>query len=161
MRVISNTSPIINLAAIGQLGLLRDLFGEVVIPQAVFDEIVIRGEGKPGALEVAARTWFHIETVQDQALVQALLGDLHAGEAEALALAVESKPDVVLLDERRARETAQRFGLPYTGLLGVLEQAKREGLVPVIRPLLDDLQHKAGFWINTALYTHILRRVGE
>lgn len=160
MVVVSNTSPIVNLAAIGHLHLLRDVFGAILIPDAVHHEIVGQGAGRPGAEEVARATWITRKAVREQHLVRMLEREIHVGEAEALVLAVETDADWVLLDERAARDNAETLGLSYMGLLGVLARAKRDGLIPSIRPLLDALRAH-GFWVSEALYEYVLAQMGE
>ena len=161
MIVVSNTSPITNLASIGQLDLLRELYGEVSIPQAVFDEIVVAGEGRPGAEAVRDSAWVVVRPAGLRDVRSALELELDAGEAEAIALAVELGADLVLLDERLGRRAARRLGLRPFGLLGVLLESKNSGLVTVIRPLLDDLRTVAGFWLSDDLYNEVLRLAGE
>jgi len=113
--VVSNTSPIINLAWVGQLGLLKKLYGQVLVPEAVYHEVVVAGAGKPGAREVDTDPSFVRSALADNALAKALLSELDPGEAEAIALAVERNADLVLLDERRARTVAERYSLPMMG----------------------------------------------
>ena len=86
---------------------------------------------------------------------------LDPGEAEAIALALELKSDLLLLDERRARTVASRLALRVVGLLGMLIEAKQKGLLPLVRPVLDDLEVKAGFWITETLRARILQVAGE
>lgn len=161
MIVVSNASPIVNLAAVGRLELLRQLYGKVVIPQAVHHEIVVVGAGQPGAAEVEASDWVEFCRVTDRTMVTSLQLEVDEGEAEAIALAAELEADLLLLDERRGRIVASRLGLKFIGLLGVLIEAKHRGLVPAIKPLLDDLIGKAGFWVTRGLYDRVLRAVGE
>lgn len=161
MIVVSDTSPIINLAAIGRLELLRDLYGHVIVPEAVYHEVTVRGHGQPGALELQTWPWFEMRRVLDIALVSHLERELDAGEAEAIALALEMGADMLLLDERRGRAVAARFSLPVTGLLGALVVAKHQGHLPAVKPVLDDLITVAGFWIGDALYTAVVQSVGE
>jgi len=161
MIVVSNTSPIINLACVGQLDLLRQIHGAITIPEAVFTEITVNGIGQPGAEEVSRFPWIVRHRVTQQPLVDVLRLELDAGEAEALACALELHADLILLDERRAREVAQRLGLRFIGLLGVLIEAQRQQRLPRIRPVLDDLRQKAGFWITDALYQRVLAAAGE
>lgn len=161
MIVVSNTSPIVNLAAIGQLDLLRLLYGKVAIPQAVYNEIVVTGTGQPGATEVETFDWIETKQATNQAAVASLKLELDEGEAEAIALALELKADLLLLDERKGRMTASRLGLKFIGLLGVLMEAKHKGLILAIRPIMDDLIGKAGFWISQKLYDHVLQAAGE
>ena len=101
--VVSNTSPLINLALIGQLDLLPQLYTQVVIPEAVWHEIVIKGAGQIGATEIQAATWVVKQPVQNNTLVQLLKQTLDAGEAEAIALALETQADLLLIDERLGR----------------------------------------------------------
>jgi predicted nucleic acid-binding protein len=161
MIVVSNTSPIVNLACIGRLSLLEQLYDRIVIPQAVRREIADAGAGQPGAREVQTLDWIETRAATNLALVTSLKMELSEGEAEAIALAVELKADLVLLDERRARTVASRFGLRFIGLLGALVEAKHKKLFPALKPVLDDLIAKAGFWISAALYHKVLQSVGE
>jgi hypothetical protein len=161
MIVVSDTSPIINLAAIGQLDLLRKLYGNVIIPQAVYHEIVVLGAGEPGADDVQQSSWISVRTAKDRTLVDALLLSLDAGEAEAIACALEHKADLILMDERRGRLAVERLNLTCLGLLGILIEAKRRGMIAAVQPLLDDLIAKAGFWVAPPLYRRILDAAGE
>lgn len=161
MTVVSDTSPIVNLAAIGYLHLLRELFGALTIPEAVYQEIAFEGAGRPGAEEVEAANWITARPVQSPRLARAFEADVHAGEAEALALALELNADWILLDERTARRLAASLGLRHTGLLGVLAKAKERSLIPAVKPLMDALRRDAGFWISQALYDHVLQRTQE
>ncbi len=161
MIIISDTSPLINLAAVGQLDLLRQLYDRVIIPQAIYDEIVVAGVGQPGAAEVKTASWIETRRSQDQVLVNVLKLELDRGEAEALALAVELKVDLLLIDERKGRIIATRLGLTHIGLLGALVEAKQRGLLSAVKPILDDLIAKAGFWISADLYRRVLLAVAE
>lgn len=96
MSIISNASPLINLARIRQFHLLRQLYSEIIIPAGVWREIVVEGSGQPGAEEVKAADWIKTETVQNEKLVHALRQELDAGEAEAIALAVEKRAELLL-----------------------------------------------------------------
>lgn len=160
MNVVSNTSPIMNLAAIDRLDVLRQLYGSVQIPTAVFEELTGRKK-QTGAVEIQSFPWIVTRCVQDRTLVTSLLGELDPGEAEAIGLAVESRADLLLMDERLGRRVAARFGVRFIGLIGALVEAKQRGYVAAIQPLLDDLIHRAGFWISDALYRSVLRSTGE
>jgi predicted nucleic acid-binding protein len=99
--------------------------------------------------------------VKSRQLTESLLLDLDAGEAEAIALAVEMKAGLLLLDERRGRNVAQRFGLKFVGLMGMLIEAKWKGHVPAVKPILDDLTATAGFWVDNGLYARVVQEAGE
>jgi uncharacterized protein len=159
--VVSNTSPITNLAAIGQLDMLRQLYAKILIPQAVYGELTFGDGSQPGGQEVQTLAWIETRQVADRVLVTALHLELDPGEAEAIALAVEVKADLLLLDERRGRMVASRLGLHVVGLLGVLSEAKQQGCLSAVKPILEDLVTTAGFWVSPRLYARVLQAAGE
>jgi predicted nucleic acid-binding protein len=161
VNVVSDASPLINLARIGELDLLHRLYGALLIPDAVWREVVIKGAGQPGAEEVRAASWIKTRDVVNEHLVRALRQDLDAGEAEAIALALEVDADLLLMDERLGRETAQHLGVPYMGLIGVLIGAKRNGLIRAVRSRLAMLRDEANFRVSDALYARVLQDEGE
>ena len=161
MIVVSNTSPLINLAAVGQLDLLSKLYDKIIIPQAVYDEIIGMGAGQTGAYEVSRLDWIEVRQVTNRPMATTLEADLDIGEAEAVVLSIELEANLLLIDERKGRTLAERLGIRHIGLLGVLVNAKRDGLISEVRPIMDLLMTKAGFWIRTELYHHILKTVGE
>jgi len=159
--IVSDTSPINNLAAINQLNLLRQLYGTVVIPEAVYRELTQPDFPVAGATEVQTFDWIQTRQVTNRLLVEALQNELDMGEAEAIALALELEAEQVLIDERFGRMVAARLNLRYTGILGILVEAKSQGLIPVVKPLLDALINQAGFWIAEPLYNRVLQLAGE
>lgn len=162
--VISDSSSLIHLSAIGRLSLLREFHGLVTIPPAVWHEVVDQGKGREGAREVEAahqHGWIEVKTVQNNNLVRLLKRELDSGEAEVLALAIESQASLVLLDEAEARRIAGTFGLKKTGVIGILIRAKLEGKIERLQTELDNLRLKAGFWIDERLYRRALSEVGE
>ena len=161
MIVVSDTSPINNLAAINQLHLLQQLYGTVLIPEAVYQELTDPDFPVAGAKEVQTFTWIQIRAIEDRTMLKALSSELDPGEAEAIVLALEMKAEQVLIDERRGRMIAARLNLHYTGILGVLVEAKSHGFISTVKPLLDDLINKAGFWVTEPLYKSVLRLVNE
>lgn len=161
MIVVSDTSPINNLAAINQLHLLHQLYGTVLIPEAVFRELTDPNFPVAGATEVQTFDWLQTLTVSDRTLVEALSNELDIGEAEAIALAVEIQANQVLIDERRGRLVATRLNLRYIGILGILVEAKSQGLIAEVKPLLDALVNEAGFWVAEPLYNSVLQLVDE
>lgn len=161
MKVVSNASPLINLARIGRLSLLPRIFGRLLIPEAVWQEVVEEGQGQPGADEIRQAAWVERTAVSNRQFVHSLRQDLDPGEAEAIALAVEINADWLLMDERLGRETARHFGVRYLGLIGVLSAAKRRGDLNALRPLLEQLRDVAGFRISSALYEQVLQDAEE
>ncbi|MEH2170417.1 MAG: DUF3368 domain-containing protein [Nostoc sp.] len=161
MIIVSDTSPINNLAAINHLHLLQQLYGTVLIPEAVYRELTDPNFPVAGAIEVQTFIWIQTRPVQDRILVEALSNELDIGEAEAIALALEMKADQVLIDERRGRMVAARLNLGYTGILGILVEAKSQKLIFAVKPLLDALINQAGFWVTEPLYKRVLQLVDE
>jgi uncharacterized protein len=161
MIVISDSSILINLAWIKQLELLPRLYDEVILPTAVWQEVVAEGTGKPGAEEVRTAGWLQVKGPENKTLIHALRQDLDAGEAEAIALAIEQNADLLLMDERIGRATAQHFDLPVIGLIGILVEAKQKKMLPEIKSSLDSLRQQAGFYISEPLYRRVLRDADE
>jgi uncharacterized protein len=159
--VVSNTSPLLNLACIGGEGMLESLFGSVQVPPEVPAEIEWLRVHQPRFSRVHVPTFVHVTPVSNPALATALNLNLDAGEAAAVALALELKADVLLIDEHRGRTVAKRLGVSCLGLLGTLALAKRRGLIPAVAPLLQRLESEAGFWVGSALRERILAGIGE
>ena len=157
MKIVCNASPLINLARIGKLDLLRELYGELIIPEAVWHEVVEEGSGQPGADEVKCADWIKTQGVTNMDLRRALQQELDAGETEAIVLALEIGADLLLMDERIGREVARHFGLRYTGLIGILIEAKRKGRISAIKPHLDSMRNIAGFHLSNELYLRVLQ----
>lgn len=148
--VVSDTSPLIALHQIGQLSLLRTIFGTVLVPPAVVREGV--GLERP--------SWI-VERPLTRPLAPAVLrAGLGQGESEAISLALELHADRVILDELPARGLAQRLNIPLIGTLGILLAAKRRGLIPAIREHIDILR-RGGFRVANDLYENVLRSAGE
>ena len=159
MKIIADTGPLLSFARAGRLDLLREVVSEVIIPEAVYEEIVVQGAGRPGAHEVQRASWIIRDRVQDRSFVDALPGKLHQGEREALALAKE-RGGVLLVDEYAVRQEATRLGIDHIGSLRLLKEAKARGLISAIKPILDELI-AAGMYISETLYEAFLDDVGE
>jgi len=162
--IVSDTSPITNLAAISQLDLLQKLYTGIIIPTAVYNEMVKVDKVVPGAVEVQTLHWIKKQAVvnsQRVILVQESQENIDLGEAEAIVLALELKADLLLMDERRGRVVGTSYGLQITGLLGVLVQAKQKMLIPSVKVLIDQLIEKADFRVSNQLYTTILQSAEE
>jgi hypothetical protein len=159
--IVSDTSPLMNLAVVGHLQLLHQLYDTVIIPEAVWNELSTLSSQHLEVSTVQTLPWLDRQPVTSQAIVDALQAELDIGEAEAIALAVEKQADLLLIDERRGRQVAARMGLIYIGLLGVLLEAKRKGFMSEVKPVLDDLIAKAGFWVSSHLYSRVLQAAEE
>jgi uncharacterized protein len=161
MIVVSNTSPIFYLSTIGRLDLLRQLYNEIVIPTAVFNEITHVGNTDASARAVPTLSWIKTQPATDQGFIDTLSAELDPGEAEVIALAIELNAARLLMDERLGRSAATRVGLQVTGVLGILIAAKRNDLIEDVKPLLDALIEQVGFWVDERLYAEVLQAVGE
>lgn len=163
MIVISDTSAITNLAAIDQLKLLPLLYGQVIIPEAVYRELVDIDPFVPGGAEVQTATWLEVKLIANREVVERLQSEvrLDPGESEAIALALEIGADLLLIDERRGRAEADRLGIKITGLLGILVEAKRKNLIVAVKPLMDALIATSEFRVSSTLYNQILDIVNE
>ncbi len=166
MIIISDTSPLTNLAAIGQLDLLYQLYEEIIIPKAVYNELVKAKTNKPvpGALEVQSLLWIKTQSINNDFQLIELLSNynnIHQGEAEAIILALELGANILLMDEKRGRELAVFYNLKVTGLLGILLQAKHQKIIVSVKPVLDELIQKADFRISKILYQALLKEANE
>ncbi len=161
MSVVSNTSPITNLAGIGQLDLLRQLYDTITIPQAVYNEMANIGRTVPGALEVQTLPWITVQPVKDRNQVEALRAVLDPGEAEAIVLALELNASLLIIDERPGRSIARQNSIPIIGVLGILLEAKQQGLIAAIKPLVDRLINELEFRVSRRLYETVLQAAGE
>ena len=162
MKVVSDSSVLIGLSSIGRLALLHNKYPDgVLIPVAVWREVVEQGEKRPGARKVDQADWITVYDVKNWEMVQILKMELDEGEAEAIALACEVETDVVLLDERDARRAAKQLGLRVLGTVGILVWAKRGGKITSLRENLDKLKSMAKFRISQILYDRALGEVGE
>lgn len=163
MPAVSNTSPVFNLACIGRLELLRQQFGEVWIPSSVAAELAdIPDAGIRRTVEQAqAAGWLLVRATTEADLVKLLTVDLHSGEAEAIALALEAHADWLLIDEKEGRTMARRLGLRISGVLGVLLHAKKAGQIAEIKRELRALRDEARFFVSRQLEAEILARARE
>jgi len=159
MPVVSNTSPVLNLAIIDQLSLLREQFGTIIIPTAVREELCIekRLPGSKVIGEAIEAGWIQVEQVKDVSFVKVLLRDLDKGESEAIALALQAQAEWTLLDEKEGRRVAKSLGLRVTGVLGILLNARKMGKLEHLKKPLEDLREKAGFHIQADLLNEVLK----
>jgi predicted nucleic acid-binding protein len=157
--VVVNSTPIIALALVGQLDLLRLLYGEVVIPEAVRAEVLHGARRRIGAAELQRADWIRTVPLRDARRAD-LLSDLDRGEAEVLALAQELEAALVVIDERLGRRHARRLGLPLTGSLGILLRAKAAGHLTAVRPAVQGIR-AGGIRLSDALVQRVLDLASE
>ena len=158
MPVVSNTSPLLNLAIINRLYLIHEQFSNIFIPPAVLAELRV-DEKLPGSeiLSDAIKSgWIQLKELKNHAMVEILCRDLDRGEAEAIVLALELKSKWLLLDERDARKIGKSLGLHVTGILGILLRAVKDQKLSSIEPVIGKLITQCGFRISDNLKAEIL-----
>ena len=161
MIVVSDATPIMSLAKINLLDVLGRFYQEVLLPEAVFDEVCRNRAFANEATAIQNSSFIKVSAVSHDKSVDFLRATgLDLGESEAIILA-NSLPNVLLLmDERKGRQIALNMGIPITGTLGILLQAKRLGHVTQIKPLLDALLN-ANIRISESLYRSFLEQADE
>ncbi len=157
-KIVSNTTPIISLLKLSQLNILKELYSEILIPYAVFQEIE-DGKNKRYYQDISKIDWIKIVEIQDRQAIKYFL-DLDAGESEAIVLATEIGADLIIIDEKLGRFHAKHADLKVTGTIGILIKAKMQGIVRDLKPLLYELTEK-DVWISEKLIEEILKQVGE
>ncbi|OUL34123.1 nuclease [Nostoc sp. T09] len=160
MTVVCNATPLINFAAINRLDILEAVFKQLLIPQSVYNETTV--EGFPGTefvLQAINSSWLQVQSVS--IIVNNIPSELDDGEREAIALALETGEQRILLDEREARQVAENLGLQAIGTLGILLLAKNRGVITQVQPLLDAMLDTAQYWVSRSLYEQVLRQAGE
>lgn len=160
MLVVTDASPLIFLGRLSLLELLPQLYGRVLVPRTVLDEVVRGAPTDPAASALLSAAWLEVEEAGEAPLLEALHEELDSGEAAAIALARELGADLLLIDERQGRRIARRLGLAVKGTLGVLIAARNQDLVPELRPLLVRLSEE-GAWLSDDLMNEALMAVGE
>lgn len=161
--VVCDSSVLIHLANIRRLYLLKDFYEKILIPPAVWREVVEEGKEKDEVKlvkEAYSSGWTVIEAPANKPLVKLLERYLHPEEAETIALAVEESA-LILIDESEGRRIADIYGLQKTGIIGILIMAKLKKKISSIQKELDKLRYKGGFWISDEIYKKALKYVGE
>lgn len=157
--LIADSSPLIVLTKIGRIGLLPQLAERVVVPDAVWKEVVVNKPERFDSRELADAHWLNVLPVHGPD-AEALRAELDPGEAEAIALADQYPGCVLLMDDRMGRREAARRGVRVIGTLGLLANARRRGLIPSLGTEIDRLL-KAGHFLSSSLVDSALRSVGE
>ena len=131
MIIVADSGPIISFARAGRLDLLKQVTTELIIPDAVFEEIVVIGDDRPGAEEVKQGLWIKRATLQNRSLLESMPGKLNLGESEAIVLAKELGAHL-LVDELEARKEASRLGINYFGSLRIIKEVQDRGVIAAI-----------------------------
>ena len=159
MIIVSDSGPIISFARAGRLDLLKQVTNQLIIPDAVFEELVARGNDRAGAEEVKQGLWIKRATLQDRSPLENMPSKLSRGESEAIVLAKELDA-YLLVDELEARKEASRLGINYFGSLRIIKEAKDRGVISKAKAVLDDLIASSTY-LDDSLYQQFLREMGE
>lgn len=163
-KAISDSSPLIHLSAINRLPLLNRFYDHVIIPPAVWREVVDKGAERQGAIEVreaSSQGWMKIVAPTEGPVLNFLRGRLDSGESEAIALALELNAEILLMDEEYGRSVGRQFGLAITGTVGILLRAKMKGLIPNLGTELDNLRRSGHFYLRQSIFDSVLKQAGE
>ena len=155
--VVSDTSPLLNLALVERLTLLESQFSSITVPSQVWEELTEGDSGLDSVRALRTDGFLTVVDVEESDLFTEILHELDYGETAAICHAIEREADLVLLDEKDGRRVARRHGLAVTGVIGILLRAARNGDVE-LKQELDSLR-EAGFWISDDLYSKILSEV--
>lgn len=160
MIIVADTTPLSELAKVGHLNLLRDVFGQVTIPQEVYREVTTGSH--PAVAEVKSATWIQVRSISDMQKLSILQKstNLDLGECAAIILAKEIQASQILLDDLDARRVAKARNLSVIGTIGTLILAKQRGTIASIKVILDDLI-EGGTYISQRLYQDALAIAGE
>jgi len=160
MIAVSDAGPLVATARIGRLDLLPSLFGRICVPPSVWREVVVSGKGLAGSEETATAEWIRVWEVRDKAAVAFYKDKLDPGESEAIALALQLRADILLMDEAPGRRTAEALSLNKIGTVGILILAEEFRLIAGVTPLLESLRAR-GFYMSEELYSKARAMAGE
>jgi predicted nucleic acid-binding protein len=158
--VVSNTGPLLAFALVGRLDLVGSLFGEVLVPDAVYQEIVEAGAGRVGAAELRVASWA-VRCALEVPIDRLLAEEVGPGEAAAITLAAARGASLLLIDDKKARRIAElAYRIPVRGVAGCLVFAKRNGLIERVVPLLMQMR-SAGYFLSERLIESTRQAAGE
>ncbi|MUV50269.1 DUF3368 domain-containing protein [Haloarcula sp. CBA1122] len=157
--VVSDTSPLLNLALIDQLTLLKSQFSSITIPRQVWDELTDGEAGVDALRSLRDDEFLTITEVEQSHLFTEIFHELDLGETAAICHAIEHDADLILLDEKDGRQVARRHSLTVTGVIGILLRGANVGDIELKHEL--DALRDAGFWISDELYSKVLSEVTE
>ncbi len=161
MIVICDSSFLINLSLINQLRLLNEMYGEVLVPPGVYDEVVGIGIGRIGSEEVQNADFIRVAELDNPDSVDDYITDsLSRTDAEVIELAKEQKANLIITRDRLLRRYARQKGLNAVHTFTFFIEAKRVGLIKAVKPLLDEMKSK-GVLIREGVYQETLRQAGE
>lgn len=158
-KVVSNSTPLIALSQVNRLDIIRELFGSIIIPDAVFIEIAADKKGRAGKDEVSIAKWIQTMKVSSPLAADFLSVNLDPGEAEAITLSKEIKADLLLIDDKDGRKAAKSVDIPITGTVGLLLRYYK-GKKEDFKLALDELIAK-GFRLSEQEYEKFLMMANQ
>lgn len=159
-KVVVNTTPLIALSHVEQLGILKKLYGKIIIPEAVYKELSVKTDSICKKAVDCSLDWIRVDKIRNQMAKTMYKTQLHDGEVEVMILAKEIAADVVIIDDANAKKHAKYLQLPVTGTLGVLIKAKKNGYIAELKPILLQMVEK-GIYLSQELIVLCLEQVGE
>lgn len=157
-KIIVNSTPLIILGKIDELEILKNLYGEIIIPQAVFEEVTSKNDFAKE--KILNSSWIKILEVQDKTNRKIYQAKLHDGEVEVMMLAKEISADLLIIDDNAAKKTAKFLEFKVTGTLGILLKAKSEKIISEVKPILEKMLEK-NFYISEEVIKLVLKTAGE
>jgi len=149
--VVSDSGPLIALSKINHLHILSEFFGEIIVPQAVWTEVVEKGKDRPGSKEVQEAKWILAKKVKNMLGIEALKHEIGIGESETIILAKELNADIVLIDDRIARGIAKSMGLNVAGTLAIIHEAIERKIIDEDFREIINVMRKNNIWISDEL----------
>lgn len=159
-KAVVNTTPLIALSHVGRLDILKNLYGGIIIPEAVYRELSVKPESVCKKAVDSSLDWIQVAKIKNQMAKSMYKTQLHDGEVEVMILAKEIAADVVIIDDANAKKHAKYLKLPVTGTLGVLIKAKQEGYVDKLKPILSQMEQN-GIYISQSVIDMCLKQTGE
>ena len=158
-KVIVNSTPLIALSKAECLDVLKELYGEITVPEAVFREVSAKNDIVKRKLTTS--DWIHVERIEDAKSRRMYKAKLHDGEVEVMILAQEHESNhLVIIDDEAARKTAEFLELTLTGTMGVLIKAKQQGIIATVMPIVRHMEEN-GIFFSEGLKERVRRLAGE
>lgn len=158
-KVVVNSTPLIALGKCGRLEILKSLFCEIDIPEAVYNEVCAKNDIVSQNVK-AAKSWIHVHKIKHYEDKKMYRSRLHDGEVEVMILAQEINADLVIIDDYAARSTAKFLQLPLAGTLGVLVTAKRHGIIASVSDIIVDMEAQ-NIYYSEKIKRLVMTRAGE
>lgn len=157
MITVSNTTPIVSFSSIGKIEILKDIFHEIIIPQAVYNEI--KAKRSFGYDEVDL-DFIKVQAIKNKDSNLNIQNRLDLGEAETIILSKEINADNTIIDENIGYAIAKEEGLNVVRTLSILLRAKEKNIITEVKPCIDEMIIK-GRWYSNRVYEAFLKRAGE